>query len=129
MSFLEWFIPIVSNILTGVDVYQALFHSGSFVGLDESTASSFTEDYVNQRIEDKINRKLGNKAKKAISWANNLLFLLADIPSMAIDSFSIPNKKDFVIYNKIKEQEYYRVIFEDGIRELSMEDIIELCNN
>jgi len=47
---------------------------------------------------------------------------------MAIDSFSIPNKKDFVIYNKIKEQEYYRVIFEDGIRELSMEDIIELCN-
>jgi len=57
-----------------------------------------------------------------------LLSLLADIPSMAIDSFSIPNKKDFVIYNKIKEQEYYRVIFEDGIRELSMEDIIELCN-
>lgn len=119
-------IPGVSVIETGVEIYQALFHSGSIVGICSDMATSYVEDYVSSQIEDVIENKLGAKAKKAVHWAGNLLSILADA---TFDSFIIPNLNDITIYNKVKSQNNYLVIFENQNKDLSMQDIIQLCFN
>ena len=59
-------IPGVSYIQAGVEIYQALFHSGSFWGLYSSQAKSKVEEYVTEPLDDYIEDKLGEKAHKCI---------------------------------------------------------------
>jgi len=70
-------IPGVSYVQTGVEIYQALFHTGSFWGLYSNYAKSKVEEYVTAPLNDFVKDKLGEKAHKCIGWANNLLSVLS----------------------------------------------------
>jgi len=41
----------------------------------------------------------------------------------------IPNLNDITIYNTIEEQNDYRVVFENYDGNLSLQEIIDLCEN
>ena len=119
-------IPGVSYIQTGVEIYQALFHAGSFWGMYSSYAKSKVEEYVNEPLDDYIEDKLGEKAHKCIGWANNLISILKDA---TISAFVIPNLNDITIYDTIEEQDDYRVVFENYDGNLSLQEIIDLCES
>ena len=119
-------IPGVSYIQTGVEIYQALFHAGSFWGLYSNYAKSKVEEYVTEPLDDYVEEKLGEKAHKCIGWANNLISMLKDA---TISAFVIPNLNDITIYNTIEEQDNYRVVFENYGGELSLKEIIEICES
>ncbi len=121
-------IPIISDLVDGITIYQALFHVGSIAGLESSTASSFLSEYASQKIDTSIKDKYGEFiVNSTVSWAHNLIFLLAKLPFDALNHFVIPKEKDIIIYNKIKESEKYRAVFDDNSKDLSIEDILELC--
>ena len=119
-------IPGVSYVQTGVEIYQALFHTGSFWGLYSNYAKSKVEEYVTAPLNDFVKDKLGEKAHKCIGWANNLISMLKDA---AFSAFVIPNLNDITIYNTIEEQNDYRVVFENYDGNLSLQEIIDLCEN
>ena len=117
--------PMVSKARTGVEVYQALFHSGSFTELYSDKAYDYAKGYCDQQITSFVRSRLGDTASKMTSWALNLVSILA---SAAINSFEIPNLKDMVVYNKISQDIAYRVVFDGATEDLSIEDIISICS-
>ena len=117
-------LPGVSQIQTGVELYQAMFHSGSIVGVASNMAAGYVQDYVSEPLNDFIEEKLGDKAHKAIGWAWNLISVLKDA---TINSFIIPNANDMVIYDKIESQDNFLVIFED--KNVTMKEIMEQCSH
>ena len=119
-------IPGVSVIQTGVQIYQALFQAGSICGLYSDKAKSYVEDYVTAPLDDIISAKLGTKAHKCIGWAGNLLSILTDA---TISAFVIPNINDLAIYNNIEDQNNYRIVFGNYDGDLSMQEVIDLCNS
>ena len=119
-------IPGVSDIQTGVEIYQAMFHTGSFWGLYSSYAKSAVEEYVKQPLNDFVADKLGEKAHKCIRWVANLLVMLKNA---TLDAIIIPNINDMTIYNAIKEDNNYRIVFDNSDEELSIQEIISRCES
>lgn len=117
-------IPGVSYIQTGVEIYQALFHTGSFWGLYSNQAKSMVEDYITAPLNDIVAEKLGEKAHKCIGWVNNLIAMIRDA---SLSAFVIPNFNDITIYDTIEDQNNYRVVFNNLEDELSLKEIIDLC--
>lgn len=117
-----WNIPGISTIKLGVDIYQALFFSGSIVGICSDKASSYVKDYVEAPIKDKVKDIIGKEvASKAVFWVINLIKMATEY---ALDSFVVPNINDISIYNKVKENNNYYAVFEIGGNEVSMQDFI-----
>lgn len=119
-------IPGVSDIQTGVEIYQAMFHTGSFWGLYSSYAKSAVEKYVKEPLNDFVADKLGEKAHKCIAWVANLLVMLKNA---TLDAIIIPNINDMTIYNAIKEDNNYRIVFDNSDEELSIQEIISRCES
>ena len=116
-------IPGISQAILGAQIYQAMFLSGSVVGLAADQATSYAKDYVNEQIQDKVQKKLGQNATKMIFWAANLLTMLVDA---AQESFMVPNSKDITIYNRINVDSNYKAVFEVNGKKRSIQNIVDL---
>ena len=130
MKFLELLFSLnetVSTIQTGVALYQALFHSGSFAGLYGSGASGLAEEYALGPVGNIGDHKFREDSKKMVCWVTNLLSVLSDFGNAVLSSFICPNANDITLYKKIKEQTRYCTIYEYCGKEASMEDIINWC--
>lgn len=118
-------IPGVSEIQTGIQIYQSVFHSGSIFGVCSNEAASYVEEYVQESIEYSIEQKLGARAKKCAHWALNLILILAD---STFSAFQIPNPKDIEIYNRISNIPDFLTIVDKYNGNLSVEEIIQEYN-
>jgi len=74
--------------------------------------------YVNETIDSVIDRT----SLTPLMWVSNVV---KDLVQMALDSFVIPHHNDIKIYEKVENQDSYRVVFEDVNLKYSMKDIIE----
>ena len=118
-------IPGVSELQTGIQTYQSVFHSGSILGACSNEAASYVEDYVQESIEYSIEQKLGARAKKCAHWAWNLISILAD---STFSAFQIPNPKDIDIYNRVSDIPDFLTIVDKYNGNLSVEEIIQEYN-
>lgn len=113
-------IPAVSHVLLGVEVYQALFFSGSIVGAAGGVASEFLDDYAKETKNKVLEKMLG--------WPKTVFDCLSALVSAVVEAFQLNNLNDLTIYSKIQEQNYLTV-FEDDETELSIGEIISKCSN
>lgn len=110
-------INIVSNTILGVELYQAIFFSGSVNGILSRGADEFINEYVSSTY--------GGTVSDLFGWSGKLLSKIASLGNALADSFTPPNLKDIAIYNRISAQNFQsRFIVNDS--EFSMEDIINL---
>ena len=122
-------IPVIKEINFGIQAYQAIFLSGSIVGLTTNEVQSFAVDYVKSKIKEKPEQTIGKEwATKMYHWAGNLITMLTTAISTAFDSFVVPNPNDITIYRKVNLDSRYTAVFEtNGIRK-SMQDIINISS-
>ena len=113
-------VPVISNILLGVEMYQALFFSGSIVGATSSAASHFLEKYAEESGDTVLNRFFG--------WPKKVFDCFSAIADAVIGAFQLNDLNDMTIYSKVQEQDY-RTFFESDASELSIEEIISMCSN
>lgn len=118
-------IPGSSIVQLGVQLYQTVFHSSGIFVERPDLVSSFVENYAEASIADVIFQKLGNKAKKSVSWLYNLVSILAD---STISAFHIPNPNDIDIYNRVSGIPDYLTIVDEYNGNLSIEEIIQKYN-
>lgn len=104
---------IFGNVAIAVDVYKAMFFSGSIVGALSSAASVYLSDYME---ENKI------PGAKIFGWAGTLFGILGDVS----DILYPPNINDIEIYKKVDSQNYQTYFVVEG-SEMSMEEIIARC--
>ena len=113
-------IPVISHVLLGVEIYQALFYSGSIVGAMSGVASEFLDDYAKETQNTVLEKMLG--------WPNTIFSCFTTIVGALVDSFELNNLKDMDIYAKIQEQDYITVFDRNG-SELTIQEIISKCTN
>lgn len=113
-------IPIISHILLGVEMYQALFYSGSIVNAMSGVASEFLDDYAKETNNTILQKMLG--------WPNTVFSCFTALADALVGAFELNNLKDMNIYAKIQEQEYSTVFDRYG-SELSIQEIISKCTN
>ena len=107
-------LPVVSDIVLGVELYKALFFSGSISNTLSSGASRFLDEYIDSTP--------GTSALNMFGWVGNLM----DALDIITDTFTPPNLNDIAIYNKVKSQNYLTsFIIEDS--EMPIEEIISHC--
>ena len=114
-----------SVIGTATQAYRTLFHAGGILHECSSKASEYAEDYLKENIEKDVEKKLGKKAKDCFSWTLNMVLILAD---STFSAFNIPNPKDLTIYRRISDIPDYLTIIDEYNGNVSMEELIELCN-
>lgn len=109
-------IPVVSVVALGIEMYQALFFSGSMKNTLSSGASIFFEEYI----------KSTYGAQNMVKWASNLFGVLGALGNAYLDAFAPPNLNDITIYHKIASQNFHaNFVIEDT--ELTIEEIIDHC--
>ena len=113
-------LPIISDILLGVEIYQALFFSSSIVSATSSAASRFLEIYAENSEDTLLNSLFG--------WPKKLFDCFEIIVSAAAGAFQLNDLNDITIYSKIQEQNY-RTFFENYSSVLSIEEILSKCSN
>ncbi len=111
-------IPVVSGVLLAVELYQALFFSGSVNGILSSGVSNFIDNYVSSTY--------GTTVKDMLGWSGALLNVLSTLGNALADSFSPPNINDIAIYNKVKTLNYQSDFIINGCG-VSIDDIINRC--
>ena len=109
-------IPHIPDILLGVEMYQALFFSGSIVGATSSAASRLLEEYADNSENTVL--------KLLFKWPGKVINALL---GGAGDALQLNNLNDMTIYSKVQEQDY-RTFFEIDASELSIEEIISMCS-
>lgn len=109
----------------GIQAYQILFHAGGILGACSDQVSSYVTNYINEGIEDDIENKFGEKARKTCHWALTLVWILAD---SALSAFSIPNPQDITIYNKVHVVPDFLTVIEGFDGEWSIKDVIDQVN-
>ena len=113
-------IPVISHILLGVEMYQALFYSGSIVSAMSGVASEFLDDYAKETNNTVLEKMLG--------WPNTVFSCFTALADALVGAFELNNLKDMDIYAKIQEQDY-RTVFDRYDSELSIQEIISKCTN
>ena len=119
-EFIFGHIPVISDILLGVEMYQALFFSGSIVSAMSDVASEFLEDYAQETSNTVLEKMLG--------WPKFVFDSFVALADAVVGAFELNNLNDMAIYSKIQEQNY-RTIFENYDAELTIEEIISKCSN
>ena len=109
-------LPGVSSILSAAELCQTLFFSGAINGLVSDAASTFLNLYMSSVP--------GKEVLKLFDWAIDLHGHLKTIGEV----LAPPNPNDIIIYNKVNNQ-LYATYFINGASKLSMEHIINLCEN
>lgn len=110
-------IPVISQIMLGVEMFQAMFFSSSIVGAVSNAASVYLENYVKEQVNDVLEEMFG--------WSNTVFEFFANA---VVGSFELSNLNDMTIYSKVQEQNY-QTIFEDDGSQLSIAEIISKCSN
>lgn len=106
-------IPI-SSILTGIQLYQALFFSGAIAGAMGNAATSFLNEYLGN-----ADNTLDGK-KKMLGWINTALNYLMGV----FDStFYPPYEQEAKIFDKMLDIKTYRIHFYVNRTEYPMEDV------
>ena len=95
-------IPVISHILLGVEMYQALFYSGSIVSAMSGVASEFLDDYAKETENTVLEKMLG--------WPKTVFDCFTALADALVGAFELNNLKDMDIYAKIQEQDY-RTVF------------------
>ena len=113
-------LPYVSDVLSYVELCQALFFSGAINGIVSGGASDFIDDYVNDTFGSTVGDMFG--------WAKTVISVMSGIVDAAEDAFMPPNPNDITIYHKISSQNYCTNFVVNG-GEMSMEDIISAYTN
>lgn len=113
-------IPVISHILLGVEMYQALFYSGSIVSAMSGVASEFLDDYAKETENTVLEKMLG--------WPKTVFDCFTALADALVGAFELNNLKDMDIYAKIQEQDY-RTVFDRYGSELTIQEIISKCTN
>lgn len=113
-------IPVISHILLGVEMYQALFYSGSIVSAMSGVASEFLDDYAKKTENTVLEKMLG--------WPKTVFDCFTALADALVGAFELNNLKDMDIYAKIQEQDY-RTVFDRYGSELTIQEIISKCTN
>jgi len=113
-------IPVISHILLGVEMYQALFYSGSIVSAMSGVASEFLDDYAKETENTVLEKMLG--------WPKTVFDCFTALADALVGAFELNNLKDMGIYAKIQEQDY-RTVFDRYGSELTIQEIISKCTN
>ncbi|MBR2339497.1 MAG: Ig domain-containing protein, partial [Clostridia bacterium] len=123
------FGEVINAIETTIEVYQAMFHSGSFVGTANGVAATFARNYLEDNYMDE---SLGSVLESACSfmygWPGTLLQVLNAVKEDVIDSFIVPNINDLTIYDAVNNLDDYRVSFGVGNNVIPINEIIALCS-
>lgn len=107
-------IPVISEVVLGVKMYQALFHAGSIKGVFSDGASTFVSEYI-----EHSNNATG-KYLAAFSWANLIFENLLN----ALSLMRLENQGDLEIYQKVSNQDYVTYFKLNDGSKVSMTQII-----
>jgi hypothetical protein len=113
-------IPVISHILLGVEMYQALFYSGSIVSAMSGVAAEFLKEYSKETENTVLEKMLG--------WPKTVFDCFTALADAVVGAFELNNLKDMDIYAKIQEQDY-RTVFDKYGSELTIQEIISKCTN
>ena len=103
----------IDEILSGIELFQALFFAGSVTNSMSDIASTFISTYASS-----------SDFSTALDWLSTLLNIL----EYTKDLLSPPNPQDITIYDKLEAQDYSTRFILNG-NELSMKDIISRTNH
>ncbi len=109
-----------SSLKLGVELFQALFFSGSFSGTCSNAAELFLDKYIGEDGKDLL--------VNLIDWPTGIFGTIQNIVDVFKDSITVMNTGDIQIYKTVNNQNY-RVQFDDGSKQLSMQEIIGLCKS
>ena len=123
LEYLFGFIPMVSEITLGVELYQALFFKGAVDGIVSDAASTALETYVSECIDNSY-----SVFHKLFGWTSTLFSTFNALLDAVANSVTIPVIGDIQTYERIKEQTSYKVIMKKNNNELTMSEIIERFN-
>ena len=106
-------LPLVDQIATGVQLYQAMFLSGAIIGEMQSNVANFLDSYMQEGMS--IN------GKGLFSWVLNLY----DKLNMIENALSLPHPLDINIYEQL-DSKNFQLNFELENSNISLGEIIAL---
>lgn len=119
-------LPVVSDIVSGVELVQALFFSGSIVDSINIVASDELSGYLEDNSLCKTNTK---PFKKLTKWVPFVLTLLVTTIETALDTFleqyDVPTDLEMQTYRKVRDLNYNTVFLINGDTK-TIEDAINM---
>lgn len=112
-------IPGISTIAFGVELYQALFFSGSIKGIFSDSASEFLGSYADEHPNTFISFIL--------SWPNKIFDICKTLATSLENAITIPNAYDFEIYHCMVDLGCV-IEFESGNLKTSLQEVVDRLN-
>lgn len=100
-------------------VCSLLFMGGSIVDAFSSSASGALDSFIEKRMSEDI--------MNLLMWPTQVFDIITCIADGIADTFGVFDPNDYVIYNKIAQQQYYKVNFKGNSKSMFMEDILDYC--
>lgn len=119
-------IPNFGLALGCIELVRYSFFAASITGVLSNGASGVMSEYTEEIFTMSNGEVAGKIASENMRWVTGLFDLL----KTALDAAEVfvPPINDIVLYNHVKNEYDYLVIYNDEGRELSMQEIIELIS-